>query len=239
MRPFLYEHYDFRIVGMSVADNILKVRGLIAGAAAFSGRDPAGVQLVAVSKRQVDERVDEVLAAGQRLFGENRVQEAQARWGNFEAGRRAEYADLKLHMIGPLQTNKAAEAVALFDMIETVDREKLAKVLAKEMEKQGRALPCFIQVNTGEEEQKAGVLPSDLEGFYMYCTQECGLNIVGLMCIPPVDDPPAVHFSFLRKLAAGLGLDELSMGMSGDYEKAVALGASYVRVGRGIFGERA
>jgi pyridoxal phosphate enzyme (YggS family) len=172
------------------------------------------------------------------VFGENRVQEAQERWGSQTAGRRADIADLRLHLIGPLQTNKAADAVALFDVIEVLDREKLARALAKEMDKQGRALPCFIQVNTGEEEQKAGIAPRDLPKFYALCAEELGLNIVGLMCIPPVDEPAAVHFAFLQKLARELGLSELSMGMSGDYEKAVALGATSVRVGTGVFGAR-
>jgi pyridoxal phosphate enzyme (YggS family) len=222
---------------MSVVENIKQIDAGIKRAMVQAGRDDAPT-LIAVSKRQPDERIDEALAAGQRVFGENRVQEAQERWGSDDAGRRAEVDDLRLHLIGPLQTNKAADAVALFDVIEVLDREKLARALAKEMDKQGRALPCFIQVNTGEEEQKAGIAPRDLPKFYALCAEELGLNIVGLMCIPPVDEPAAVHFAFLQKLARELGLSELSMGMSGDYEKAVALGATSVRVGTGVFGAR-
>lgn len=191
-------------------------------------------RLVAVSKMQPDEAVEAALAAGQRVFGENRVQEAQERW----VPRRAAYPDLGLHLIGPLQTNKVKEAVALFDVIETLDREKLALALAAEMQKQGRALPCFIQVNTGDEAQKAGIAPPALPEFLEFCQKECGLDIAGLMCIPPVDDPPALHFALLRKLALRHGLTGLSMGMSADYEKALALGATHVRVGSGVFGAR-
>lgn len=191
-------------------------------------------RLVAVSKMQPEENIEEALRAGQRLFGENRVQEAKTRW----AHRRAAYPDLRLHLIGPLQTNKVKDAVALFDVIETLDREKLAQELAAEMKKQGRSLPCFIQVNTGGEEQKAGIAPVALPDFLKFCREECGLSIQGLMCIPPVEEPPALHFALLRKLAQGNGLPDLSMGMSADFEKAIALGATYVRVGTGVFGER-
>ncbi|MEM9469849.1 MAG: YggS family pyridoxal phosphate-dependent enzyme [Pseudomonadota bacterium] len=196
-------------------------------------RDPKDVNLVAVSKRQPPEKIQEALEAGHRLYGENRVQEAYEHWTN----HREHYSDLKLHLIGPLQTNKTKEAVALFDVIETLDREKLAKALAKEMEKQDRSLPCFIQVNTGDEPQKAGISPSDLPAFKEFC-EGLGLNIIGLMCIPPIDEPPALHFAFLKKLAEENNLDHLSMGMSGDYEKAIALGATYIRVGTAIFGAR-
>jgi len=199
-----------------------------------AGREEGATQLVAVSKRQSIEAIRAALDCGHRLFGENKVQEAQAHW----AEARKEFPDLKLHLIGPLQTNKAADAVALFDCIESVDREKLADALADEMKKQGRNLPCLIQVNTGEEEQKAGIIPKDLPAFLSYCREKCGLNIAGLMCIPPVDDAPALHFAFLKKLAAENGVEHLSMGMSGDFEKAVALGATYVRVGTALFGER-
>jgi PLP dependent protein len=191
--------------------------------------------LVAVSKMQPDEKITEALAAGQRRFGENRVQEAATRW----SPRRAQFPDLELHLIGPLQTNKVREAVALFDVIETLDRDKLALALAGEMRRQDRALPCFIQVNTGDEAQKAGVSISDLSRFHGFCVKDCGLNIVGLMCIPPLEDPPALHFALLKQQAQALGLAQLSMGMSGDFEKAIALGATHVRVGTGIFGERA
>lgn len=219
---------------MSVSENLQSIESQISKAAQECGRDAADVNLVAVSKKQPDGRIQEALDAGHRLFGENRVQEAESHW----AHRRAAYSDLRLHLIGPLQTNKAKEAVALFDVIETLDREKLARTLAKEMESRGRALPCFIQVNTGEEEQKAGIAPADVADFYEFATQECGLTIQGLMCIPPVEDSPAVHFALLQKYAKELGLADLSMGMSGDFEKAIPLGATYVRVGTGVFGER-
>lgn len=220
---------------MSVADNLKDLHKIIETAAGAAGRDAARVKLVAVSKKQPEARIDEALAAGQRLFGENRVQEAQSHW----LERRLQYPDLKLHLIGPLQTNKVKDAVKLFDVIETVDREKLAHALAKEMAAQGRDLPCFIQVNTGEEEQKAGVFPTEVREFYDYCYYECGLNIKGLMCIPPVDEPAALHFGLLKKYADELDLKELSMGMSADFEQAIALGATSVRVGTGVFGARA
>ena len=190
--------------------------------------------LVAVSKRQPDDRIDAVLAAGHRLFGENRVQEAQQRWTE----RRREHPDLTLHLIGPLQTNKVAEAVALFDVIEVVDRPKLALALAREMARQDRRLSCYIQVNTGEEPQKSGILPDEADDFIAFCRDECGLDIVGLMCIPPQDEEPAMHFALLRGIAARNGLAGLSMGMSGDFEEAVAFGATSVRVGSAIFGAR-
>jgi hypothetical protein len=216
------------------ARNLTAIRGRIEKAARACGRNPADIRLVAVSKVQPGEKIEAALAAGQRIFGENRVQEAQERWGK----RRAASAGLKLHLIGPLQTNKVKEAVALFDMIETLDREKLARALAAEMGRQNRPLPCLIQINTGGEDQKAGLAPADLPGFLKLCRDECGLNIQGLMCIPPVDEPPALHFAFLRKLAAENGLAVLSMGMSADFEKAIPLGANFVRVGTGVFGAR-
>lgn len=196
-------------------------------------RNADEVKLVAVSKKQPIERIHAMLEAGQRLYGENRVQEAFERWNML----REEYGDLTLHLIGPLQTNKASDAVALFDVIETVDRAKLVTALSKEMKKQDKFLPCFVQVNTGEEDQKAGIAPQDLTDFLKFCETE-GLNIIGLMCIPPIDEPAALHFAFLKKLADQHGLKELSMGMSGDFEKAVPLGATYVRVGTALFGER-
>ena len=196
-------------------------------------RDAKDVQLIAVSKKQPIERIHTMLETGQRVYGENRVQEATERWSNL----RDTYPDLVLHLIGPLQTNKAKDAVALFDVIQTLDRPKLIKALAMEMEKQNRFLPCFIQVNTGEEDQKAGIAPQDLKEILALC-RDHKLNIVGLMCIPPVDAPPALHFAFLKKLADEHDLQELSMGMSSDFEKAVPLGASYVRVGTALFGER-
>jgi pyridoxal phosphate enzyme (YggS family) len=216
------------------ADRLAEVKRRIAEAASAAGRAPADVTLVAVSKTHGAERVREMLEVGQRVFGENRVQEAE---GKFPA-LKAEYPDLELHLIGPLQTNKAREAVALFDVIQSVDREKLAATLAKEMEKTGKRVDCYIQVNTGEEPQKAGILPADLDAFVAACRDTYKLPIVGLMCIPPVDEEPALHFALLAKMAARHGLSKLSMGMSADYEMAVTLGATHVRVGSALFGVR-
>lgn len=196
-------------------------------------RDAGDVNIIAVSKKQPIERIHQILDCGQRIFGENRVQEALERWTEL----RAQYSDLQLHLIGPLQTNKVKEAVALFDVIQSVDRPKLALSLAKEMKKQGKDIPCLIQVNTGTEDQKSGVLPDDVPGFLELCQDE-GLKIIGFMCIPPQAEPPALHFAFLKELADVHGLEELSIGMSGDFEKAVPLGATYVRVGTAIFGDR-
>ena len=190
--------------------------------------------LVAVSKRQSDDRINAALAAGHRVFGENRVQEAQKRW----ASKRVLYPELRLHLIGPLQTNKAADAVALFDVIEVVDRPKLARSLRKEMVRQGRYLPCYVQVNTGEEDQKSGIWPAEADDFIVFCRNECSLDIAGLMCIPPVNEEPAMHFALLRTIAERNGLSGLSMGMSGDYEEAVRFGATSVRLGSAIFGSR-
>ncbi len=219
---------------VNVAGNLQTVRAQIGAAAKAAGRAAGEVTLVAVGKVQPVERVEAALVEGQRVFGENRIQEAQGKW----PALKQKYRDVALHLIGPLQTNKAADAVALFDVIETVDRPKLARVLAAEMEKQGRRLECFIQVNTGEEEQKAGVLPSEADAFIETCRGAHGLNITGLMCIPPVDEEPALHFALLREIARRHGLKKLSMGMSGDYETAIEFGATHVRVGTAIFGER-
>lgn len=221
---------------MSVAKNLKTIQSTINQTANDAKRDPKSVTLVAVSKKQPDDRIQDALNAGHRVFGENRVQEAQTHWTTRRTS--GDYPDLKLHLIGPLQTNKANDAVALFDVIETLDREKLARVLAKSMEKQDRNLPCFIQINTGEEEQKAGIFPNNLTDFYHFCIDECGLNITGLMCIPPVDDPAALHFALLQKWAFHLNLPNLSMGMSADFEKAIPLGATHIRVGTGVFGTR-
>lgn len=199
--------------------------------AAADGRE---VTLVAASKRQPDERIDAALNAGQRLFGENRVQEAQARW----ADRREVYPDLELRLIGPLQTNKAEDAIALFDVIETLDRPKLARELAKAMEKVGKRPRLLVQVNTGEEPQKAGVIPAELPGLLETAREQYGLEPVGLMCIPPADEPAGPHFALLAKLAARHGLTEVSMGMSGDFETAARFGATHVRVGTALFGAR-
>ena len=216
------------------ADRLAEVRQHIAAAARAAGRDPASVTLVAVSKTHGVDRVRELLDAGQRVFGENRVQEAEEKFPALKAA----YPDLALHLIGPLQTNKAREAVALFDVIQSVDRERLAATLAKEMTRSGRRPDCYIQVNTGEESQKAGVLPAELDAFVAACRDTYKLPIVGLMCIPPVDEEPALHFALLAKMAARNGLARISMGMSADYETAVRLGATHVRVGTALFGHR-
>ena len=189
--------------------------------------------LVAVTKTQPDEAIEAILATGQRVFGENRVQEAQARWTE----RRETYPDLELHLIGPLQTNKAEDAVRLFDVIETLDRPKLADALAKAMAKTGRKLPVLIQVNTGEEPQKAGVAPADLPQLLQYARDK-GLDVQGLMCIPPVDEPAGPHFALLAQLAQAAGLSVLSMGMSSDYVTAARFGSTHVRVGSALFGPR-
>ena len=210
------------------------VRERIAAAAAGAGRDPSEVTLVAVSKTFGPEAIQPVLAAGQRVFGENRVQEALAKWPPL----RQDFPDTELHLIGPLQSNKAREAVALFDAIHSLDRPKLARLLAQEIDARGRAPRLFVQVNTGEEAQKSGVLPGEADAFIAHCRDALGLTLAGLMCIPPADEEPALHFALLAKIAARNGLSGLSMGMSGDYETAIALGATHVRVGSAIFGPR-
>lgn len=199
------------------------------------GGGKSATKLIAVSKQQPDDRISQALAAGVTVFGENRVQEAQTRWGETFA---AHHGELELHLIGPLQSNKAAQACALFDVIHTLDRSSLAKALAKHRDK-GHDLPkLFVQVNTGEEEQKSGVLPRDLSVFLKSMDKDFGLTVAGLMCIPPLDEAPSAHFMLLRQLARDHGLAELSMGMSGDYETAAKLGATYVRVGSALFGPR-
>jgi pyridoxal phosphate enzyme (YggS family) len=217
-----------------VAAALATVRARIDAAARASGRDARDVTLTAVSKQQPWERVAAALAAGQRVFGENRVQEAAARWSEPRAG----IPDLELRLIGPLQTNKAAEAVALFDVIETLDREKLARALAEAAAKAGRLPRLYVQVNTGEEPQKAGVVPAEADAFIAAVRRDFGLAVEGLMCIPPADEPPGPHFALLARIAARNGLGRLSMGMSGDYETAVRFGATSVRVGSAIFGGR-
>ena len=221
-----------------VAHNLADIKARMKAACAGAGRAPGDVQLVAVSKTQDDARVEAALAAGLRVFGENRVQEAKARWAMGLPSRRDRFADMKLHLIGPLQTNKVRDAVALFDVIETVDRVELARRLAAEMGKQQRPLPCFVQVNTGGEKQKAGVAVGSAADFVDFCRDECGLLIEGLMCIPPAGEDPVPHFRMLRHLAREKGLRYLSMGMSGDYEAAIAEGATHVRVGTALFGAR-
>lgn len=216
------------------ASRLIETGQRIAVAAKGVGRDPDEVTLIAVSKTFGADDIRPVLEAGHRQFGENRVQEAQGKWPELKA----DYPELTLHLIGPLQSNKAREAVALFDAIHTIDRPKIAQALANEMDKQGRRPQLFIQVNTGEEEQKAGVLAADAGELLALCQDRLGLEIAGLMCIPPVEEEPAIHFAFLDKLAGELGLTGRSMGMSGDFETAVEMGATHVRVGSAIFGPR-
>jgi len=211
------------------------VKDRIVAAARAVGRDAAGITLVAVSKIHDAAAISSAIAAGQRVFGENRVQEAQTKYPALKAA----HPDLVLHLIGPLQTNKVKEAVALFDAIETLDRPKLADALAREMERTGRRPRCLIQVNTGEEPQKAGVLPNAADAFIEECRERWHLPVAGLMCIPPADQEPSPHFALLREMARRHGLAELSMGMSADYEIAIRLGATHVRVGTAIFGARA
>ncbi len=206
----------------------------IAAAARSAGRDPGEITLVAVSKVQPAERIEAVLAAGHRAFGENRVQEALARWPEY----RERYADVELHLVGPLQTNKVRQAVGLFDVIGAVDRPRLARKLAEVFAETGRALPCYIQVNTGEEPQKAGILPAAADAFIAECRDAHGLPVAGLMCIPPAGEAPAPHFALLREIAERNGLAGLSMGMSDDFEIAIAYGATVVRIGSALFGAR-
>ena len=217
-----------------IAANLTAVRGRIEAAARAAGRAPESVALVAVSKTHPAAIVREALAAGHRVFGENRVQEAQAKY----PALREAYPDLALHLIGPLQTNKVREALAIFDVIESVDRPRLAQALAKEMNHSGRRPPCLIEVNTGEEARKAGILPADADGFIVECRDRLGLSILGLMCVPPIDEEPAPHFALLREIARRNGLAVLSMGMSADFERAIRFGATHVRVGTAIFGAR-
>ncbi len=210
------------------------VQKRLSDAARTAGRDAARIQLVAVSKTFEADAIRPVLDAGQRMFGENRVQEAQGKW----PGLRSEYEDVELHLIGPLQTNKVRDAVALFDCIQTLDRPKLARVLAEELAKQDRQPKLFVQVNTGAEPQKAGVSPLETDDFLQMCRDDHGLQPIGLMCIPPADEEAALHFALLKKIADRNGLRALSMGMSSDFEKAVQFGATHVRVGSAIFGQR-
>jgi pyridoxal phosphate enzyme (YggS family) len=217
-------------------DGYADVVARIARAAQAAGRAAADVTLVAVSKQQPWDAIEPVLAAGHRVFGENRVQEAQARWSGKAA--QSDFGGLELHLIGPLQTNKAKEAVGFFAVIESLDRDKLARVLAEEAQKQGKSPRLYVQVNTGEEAQKAGVIPAEADAFIAACRATYGLTLEGLMCIPPADEPPGPHFALLAKIAARNGLAKLSMGMSGDFETAIAFGATSVRVGSAVFGAR-
>lgn len=220
---------------LSPTENLAAILDRIAASAKLDGRSAADICLTAVSKQQPDERIREILEAGQTVFGENRVQEAQARWGD----RFANWRDkIELRLIGPLQTNKAVDACQLFDVIETLDREKLAKALVNAADKTGRLPKLFVQVNTGEEPQKAGILPDELDPFIKTLRQAYKIEPEGLMCIPPADLAAGPHFAFLKKLADRNGLAKLSMGMSGDYETAIELGATHIRVGSALFGVR-
>jgi pyridoxal phosphate enzyme (YggS family) len=223
------------LTSATLADRRDAILRAMAAACKRAARPPEAVTLIAVSKEQPDDGITACLATGQRVYGENRVQEAQARWRE----RRALDPDLRLHLIGPLQSNKAADAVALFDVIETLDRERLAGALAEAMVKQGRTPDLLVQVNTGEEPQKAGIAPRDLSAFLTILPERFGLHPRGLMCIPPAAEPPGLHFALLAKLAREHELSTLSMGMSGDYETAILFGATHVRVGSALFGERA
>jgi pyridoxal phosphate enzyme (YggS family) len=219
---------------MTVLERFAEIKARMAKAAKEAARCDDGAELVAVTKTFGAEDILPVLEAGHRVFGENRVQEAEGKWPVL----REKFPGLELHLIGPLQSNKAAEAVALFDVIETVDREKIARALKAEMEKQGKRLTLYVQVNTGLEPQKAGIAPDDTGQFVAFCRGELGLSIEGLMCIPPADENPGPHFALLRRLARESGIEKLSMGMSGDFEIAIGFGATSVRVGSAIFGSR-
>lgn len=219
---------------MELEERLNDIRGRIALVEKQAGRDAGSIELVAVSKTFDVDAIRPAIAAGQRVFGENRVQEAQGKWPLLKS----ETAGIELHLIGPLQSNKAAEAVALFDVIETVDREKIARALAAEMRAQNRSPRLYVQVNTGLEPQKAGIAPDDTVQFVAFCRGELGLSIEGLMCIPPADENPGPHFALLVKIGEKCGLTKFSMGMSGDFEIAAAFGATSVRVGSAIFGAR-
>jgi pyridoxal phosphate enzyme (YggS family) len=218
----------------TAAFRIQDIKARIRAAEDEAGRAPGSVELVAVSKTFDADAIRPVLQTGQRVFGENRVQEAAGKW----PALRQEFAGVELHLIGPLQSNKTAEAVALFDVIETVDREKIAREIAKESARQGRTPRLYVQVDIGEEEQKAGVAPREAVDFVRRCREEFGLAIEGLRCIPPVDEHPGPYFALLQKLAGEAGVEKLSMGISGDFERAIPFGATSVRVGSAIFGTR-
>ncbi len=219
---------------VEIATNLATVRARIQAAAGGVGRSADDVVLIAVGKAHGADLMREALNAGHRIFGENRVNEAESKWPALQA----EFPGIALHLIGPLQTNKVRRAVALFDVIHTVDRVKLARALADEMARAGRMLPCFIQVNTGEEPQKSGVTPGGVDALISQCIGTLGLNVIGLMCLPPLDEEPSLHYSLLADIAGRNGLSGLSIGMTGDYEIAVQFGATHVRVGTAIFGER-
>jgi pyridoxal phosphate enzyme (YggS family) len=219
---------------MTVEDRLADVKARIIKAERIGQRPTGTVTLVAVSKTFEADHIRPVIVAGQRVFGENRVQESQGKWPELKA----ETAGIELHLIGPLQSNKAADAVALFDVIETVDREKIARALSDEMKRQGKTPKLYVQVNTGLEDQKAGIAPKETVAFVEFCRKDLGLSVEGLMCIPPAEENPGPHFALLAKLALECGVEKLSMGMSGDFETAVEFGATSVRVGSAIFGSR-
>ncbi len=218
----------------TIDERLVAVRADIARACREAGRDPGSVTLVAVSKTFGPEAIAPVIATGQRVFGENRVQEAKAKW----PGLRERHAGIELHLVGPLQSNKAKEAVALFDAIHSLDRPSLAEALAKEMARQGRAPLLFVEINTGGEPQKSGVLPQEADNFIKNCRESYGLKVAGVMCLPPLEEPPAPHFALAAKIARRNEMNLLSMGMSRDFPAAIALGATHVRIGTAIFGER-
>lgn len=220
--------------GPDIRQNLARVKARIAAAAEAAGRRPGDVSLIAVSKTHDAGRIGAAIAAGQAVFGENRVQESERKWPPL----REAHPGVGLHLVGPLQSNKVRRAVRLFDAVQTVDRPKLARALAREMEAQGRRPDCFIQVNTGEEPRKAGVLPADADAFVAECRDGLGLPVVGLMGVPPVDEEPGLHFGLLAEMAKRHGLAQISMGMSGDFETAVRFGATHVRIGAAIFGRR-
>ncbi len=220
--------------GQTTAERLANVKADLAGIRDTQGNRIGDVTLIAISKTQPPEAIEPALAAGHRDFGENRIQEAQSKWPVLKQ----EYPDICLHLVGQLQTNKVRDALRLFDVIHTVDRPKLAAAIAREAEKTDRAPECFVQVNTGEEEQKGGVLPQGVDAFVTACRDEYGLPVIGLMCIPPLNEDPALHFALLKKIAARNGLDGLSMGMSSDFMLAAEMGATHLRVGTAIFGPR-
>ena len=217
-----------------ISENLNAVQGNIKNAAENAQRNAADITLVAVSKTHPVETIKNALETGHRIYGENKVQEAEGKWPELKE----QFTDAKVHLIGPLQSNKTKRAVQLFDVIETLDRLKLARALAREMEAQDKRVDCYIQINTGEEPQKAGIIPTEADAFIKTCRDELGLPVVGLMCIPPAGENPSPHFGLLSEMAKRNGLEKLSMGMSGDYETAVEFGATSVRVGTAIFGAR-
>lgn len=223
-----------QIGAVNAIERLAEIRAAIARSEADQGRKKGSVTLIAVSKTKSADEIAPVLEAGQRVFGENRVQEAASKW----PALRARFPGIELHLIGPLQTNKVRDALALFDVIETLDRDSLAAALSREIAKSSRVPKLFVQVNTGAEPQKAGVLPEEADAFIRLCRETYGLDISGLMCIPPAEEPPSAHFALLGKIARRNGIDTLSMGMSADFDAAIQLGATHVRIGSAIFGER-